>query len=170
MTAQLVTVILDRFDGGERAYVKGTATWTPSLEFPDAADQMLIGQGPVTAAFNAPGQPTVKVIANDTAGPQQGNGTPGWTWNVTYDKVPGNPPDASYYVLIANGTTQRLSALAQVPAAQPGAQFVPLPNTPPGSASEVLGLSSTTPAPLTRPPRSTPPSPRCPPSAASRSA
>jgi hypothetical protein len=53
VAATLVTVILDRYDGAQRMYTRGTATWTPSLEFPDAADEMLIGMAPVTATFRA---------------------------------------------------------------------------------------------------------------------
>jgi hypothetical protein len=83
VAATLVTVILDRYDGAQRMYTRGTATWTPSLEFPDAADEMLIGMAPVTATFRAGSLPEVIVIANDTAGPQ-GDTLPGWTWNVSY--------------------------------------------------------------------------------------
>lgn len=127
MTTTLVTVILDRYDGAQHPYVKGTATWTPSQEFPDVPDQMLIGMAPVTATFRAGSLPSVIVVANDTAGPQ-GESLPGWTWNVTYSGVPGNPADASYYVLSTNGLTQHLSSLAATPAAQPGQMYMPLPS------------------------------------------
>lgn len=145
MTATKVTLILDRYDGAARAVVRGTATFTPSLEFPDVPDQMLIGTAPVTVAFNAPGLPPVELLPNDLYGPQQGNGTPGWTWNVTYSGVPGNPADASYYVLSTNGGTQRLSDLATVPAAQPGQQYVPLPLGSAPSPGDTVTVVSTGP-------------------------
>lgn len=139
MTAVLVTVVLDRYDGAQRPYTKGTMTWVPSMEFPDVADQMLIGRGPVTGTWRAGSIPSVIVVANDTAGPQQEDGTPGWTWDTSCDsKTPGSPAAASYYVLSTNGTTQYLSSLASVPAAQPGQQYVPWPQTPPADG-QVFG-------------------------------
>lgn len=143
-TAQYVTVVLDRYDGSGRPIVGGAAWWTPSQELPDPADMMLVGEAPVPARFLG-SAPVVKLIANDSIGPQQEDGTPGWTWNLSYSGVPGNPPAASYYILSTNGTTQYLSSLASTPAAQPGALFVPLPNTPPSSTSQVLGVSQDSP-------------------------
>lgn len=126
-TAQYVTVVLDRYDGAGNPIVRGSASWSPSMDLPDPADMMLVGQAPVTAAFRAGSLPTVKLIANDSIGPQ-GESAPGWTWNLAYYGVPGNPAGASYYVLSANGATQYLSALATTPAAQPGQQYLPLPS------------------------------------------
>lgn len=126
LTVQYVTVILDRYDGSGSLVTQGRASWAPSQELPDPADQMLVGQQPVTADFDADGPPSVKLAANDTIGPQQENGNPGWTWDVTYLWVPGAPAAESYYILSANGDTQRLSQLAQTPAAEPGQQYVPL--------------------------------------------
>lgn len=133
MTAVLVTVILNLVDGAENPYVKGTAHWTPSQEFPDVEDQQQVGMARVSASFAAGRQAQVTVIANDTAGPQQEDGTPGWTWDVTYSRdTPGSPAADSYYVLSTNGDTQYLSSLASVPAAQPGQMYVPLPQNTPG--------------------------------------
>lgn len=140
MTAVLVKVILDRYDGGQNPYARGGGWAMPSTEFPDPGDQMLIGRAPVPFTFR-PGSapPFIEVIANDSAGPQQEDGTPGWSWVISYDReTPGSPQPASYYVLSANGTTQRLSQLATAPVAQPGQQYVPAPNVPPGSG-QVLG-------------------------------
>lgn len=129
-TAQYVTVILDRYDGAGNPVVQGTATWTPSQDLPDPADTMLVGMGPVTAVFRAGSLPTVKLIANDSIGPQQEDGTPGWTWNLSYTGVPGSPAAASYYVITANGSTQYLSELAPTPAAQPGGSTCPCRTRP----------------------------------------
>jgi hypothetical protein len=129
VTAEYVTLVLDRYDGSGNPIVKGTASWAPSAELPDPADMMLVGQAPVTASFRAGSLPTVKLISNDSIGPQQGNGTPGWAWNVTYDGVPGSPAAAGYYILSTNGTTQYLSALASAPVAQPGQQYFPVNGT-----------------------------------------
>ncbi len=138
MSAVYVTVVLDRYDGAGNPLVSGGGTFTPSQDFPDPADQMLVGQAPVPFSFRSGSLPSVKVIANDTAGPQ-GESSPGWTWNVAYSaSTPGGPVAASYYILSANGTTQYLSDLAAVPAAQPGQQYVPWPSTPP-EAGQVLG-------------------------------
>lgn len=122
-TAQYVTLVLDRYDGAGNPVTRGTASWAPSMELPDPADQMLVGQAPVTATFRAGSLPSVRLVSTDSIGPQPD----GWTWTVTYDGVPGSPPPASYYILAANGATQSLSALATVPAAQPGQISVPLP-------------------------------------------
>lgn len=146
MTATLVKVILDRFDGAQNQYVRGSGWFRPSLEFPDPADQMLIGQAPVPFAFRSGALPFVEVIANDTAGPQQDDATPGWSWVVEYDRdVPGCPQGGSYYVLSTNGSTQRLSELTTAPVAQPGAQYLPLPSGSAPSPGDVLTVTGTNP-------------------------
>lgn len=125
VTAVLVKVIIDRFDGAQQQYVRGSGRFRPSLEFPDVADQMLVGRAPVPFSFRSGSLPFVMVIANDTAGPQQDNGDPGWSWVVEYDReVPGCPQGGSYWVLSTNGTTQRLSTLATAPVVQPGSLAV----------------------------------------------
>lgn len=125
MAASYVTLVLDRYDGAGNPYVKGGGSLTPSLEFPDPADQMLVGQAPVPFSFRSGSFPQVRLIANDTAGPQ-GESLPGWTWNIAYNSdTPGGPAPASYYLLSTNGTPQYLSSLASVPAAQPGTTYYP---------------------------------------------
>lgn len=145
MTTQKVTVVLDIADIGGNLFSRGSVRIFPSVRLPDPADQVLLEQAPARASFGRTGPPGVDLYPNDLIGPQNGNGTPGWTYTVYYDGCPGNPAPWSFYLLSANGGTQRLSELAAVPAAQPGAQYVPLPNAPPSSASQVLGLASDSP-------------------------
>lgn len=129
MTATYVTLVLDRYDGQGHLYVRGGGTLRPSLEFPDAADQMLVGTAPVPFLFSPAGPPRVRLLPNDLYGPQQEGGSPGWTWNVAYDPdTPGSPAAASYYILSTSGSVQYLSDLASTPAAQPGQQYLPLPS------------------------------------------
>lgn len=145
MVAVLVTVTLDLFDGSQSQYMRGSTSWVPSQVFPDVADQQTIGQSPVVAYFSSGSLPQIKVIANDTAGPQ-GQSSPGWTWNVTYSPdTLGAPAAASYYVLSTNGLTQRLSSLVAVPAAQPGSLTVPGPLAAPTAVGQTLAVSQASP-------------------------
>jgi hypothetical protein len=100
----------------------GGVSIAPSARLPDPADQLIVGQAPVTAAFRAGGAPSVQLVGTDQVGPQPN----GWTYTVTYVNVPGNPAPWSFYLRYADGAVQNLSALAQVPAVQPGAQYLPL--------------------------------------------
>jgi hypothetical protein len=142
VAAAYVTVLLDRYDGAGNPLVRGRALWAPSLDFPSPELQQLIGRAPVSGAFRAGSLPVVSLLACDTAGPQKPDGTPGWTWNVWYEGVPGHPQPASYYIVTASGLTQRLSDLAQVPVAQPGQQYLPVPQgTPAAGQVPVVALS-----------------------------
>lgn len=93
-TVRYVALVLDRYDGSGSPYVTGTAALAPSVEMPDPADQMLVGQAPVTAVFRSGPLPSRMLAATDSIGPQSN----AWTWNVTYTGVPGNPSPASYSV------------------------------------------------------------------------
>jgi hypothetical protein len=151
MTAQLVTLIIDRTDGAENPYTQGSGVWIPSSEIPDPADHILIGQDPIPFMFSAGAFPSVQLVANDTAGPQQSSGAPGWSWIVKYgSNVPGNPPSASYYILSTNGLTQRLSQLVPIPLIQPGIEYVSAVNSKTGavvlSAADVGALANPSPA------------------------
>ena len=124
MTASYVTLILDVYDAAGNPVTQGTASLVPSMEIPDTADQMLIVQAPLTAAFRTGTVPQLRLVSTDSVGPQP----QGWTWTITFTGVPGSPASFSFFLSSAGGATQHLSALAQVPAAQPGQQYLPLPN------------------------------------------
>lgn len=125
MTASYVTLILDVVTAGGAPAGQGTLSIAPSMVLPSPADQMLVSDMPYTARFTGSSFPEVELVASDTIGPQQGNGTPGWTYSFTPDGLIGLT-EFSAYVLSAGGATQRLSALAAVPAAQPGSLYYPL--------------------------------------------
>jgi hypothetical protein len=118
MAASYVTLILDLYDAAGNQIVHGTAQVTPSAELPDPAEMMLIGQAPLTGAFRAGSLPQLRLVSTDSVGPQPN----AWTYTITFSGVPGSPASFSF----TDGATQYLSALAQVPAAQPGTQYVPL--------------------------------------------
>jgi len=124
MAVQYVTLTLDLLDGSGAPLTQGTATFTPSQEIVDPGNNQILA-GPVTSTFRAGSSPRVLLAATDTIGPQPN----GWNWTVTFDsRTPGSPASFSFYLPIANGSSQRLSALAQVPVAQPGQQYLPLPS------------------------------------------
>lgn len=128
MTAPVVTVILDRYDGSRGLITQGMASWSPSMELPDPADRMLVGQAPVTAGFGSDSPPSVQLVPNDAIGPQQGNGTPGWTWDVTYQWVPGAPATASYYVCAGPASFTATDAAPSVFTWTPTGALTTLPN------------------------------------------
>jgi hypothetical protein len=138
VTALKVTLVIDECDADLVQVTQGYVQVAPSARIPDPADGAIIGQAPVTAAFSAGGPPQVELAGTDQVGPQPD----GWTYEITYYHVPGIPLgwSWSFYLPYAGGATQRLSDLAQVPAAQPGQQYVPLPPAPasPPSAGDVL--------------------------------
>ena len=144
MSVSYGTLILDEADSGGNLIVRGTVTIALSQRVPDAGDDLIFGQAPVTGVFGAGGPPSARLPFNDTFGPQ-GDDAPGTTYTITYNGVPGSPASWSFYLLSTNGGTQRLSAIASTPAAQPGQMYVPLPDTPPADDTYVLGLSSASP-------------------------
>jgi hypothetical protein len=145
VTTERITLVLDEGGADGNLIVRGSAVIVPSLRFPDPADQMIIGQAPVRAVFGASGSPQVKLYPNDLIGPQQEDGNPGWAYTVTYDSsVPGAPAPWSFWLLSTGGSPQYLSDLASVPPAQPGQQYVPLPqNTP--AVGDVPAIASLSP-------------------------
>lgn len=130
MTTPKVTLIADEGDATLAQLAQGKIVIAPSQRFPDPADALIVGMAPRTLAFHAGAVPQLDLVPCDLVGPQQGNGLPGWTYSATYFRVPGYPDGYqwSFYLLSTNGSPQRLSSLAQVPAAQPGQQYLPLPS------------------------------------------
>lgn len=125
---QKVTLVLDSADAEGNLFTRGSVRIFPGARIPDAADQVLLEAAPARVSFpKTGGPPSVDLFPNDLIGPQQDDGTPGWTYTVYYDGCPGNPDSWSFYLLSTDGAEQRLSSLASVPAAQPGAQYLPLP-------------------------------------------
>ena len=125
MTVSYGELILDEADSGGNLIVRGSVTIALSQRVPDAGDDLIFGQAPVTGVFRAGGPPSVRLPFNDTFGPQ-GDDAPGTTYTITYNGVPGSPASWSFYLLSTGGATQRLSALAPVPASQPGQLYYPL--------------------------------------------
>ena len=144
MSVSYGELILDEADSGGNLIIRGTVTIALSQRVPDAGDDLIFGQAPVTGVFRAGGPPSVRLPFNDTFGPQ-GDDAPGTTYTITYNGVPGSPAQWSFYFISTNGDEQRLSAIASTPAAQPGQMYVPLPDTPPADDTQVLGLSSASP-------------------------
>lgn len=133
MSTAKVTLVANEGDATLAQLVQGKIVIAPSQRFPDPADELIVGMAPRLMVFRAGSVPQLDLVPNDLVGPQQEDGTPGWTYSATYFGVPGYADGYSwsFYLLSTNGATQYLSALASVPAAQPGQQYVPWPQTPP---------------------------------------
>lgn len=144
MTAQKVTLVLDECDATLAQVTQGHVAIAPSARLPDPADEAIIGQAPVTVPFSPGSVPQVELVGTDQAGPQPD----GWTYTITYYQVPGVPFGFSwsFYLRFADGATRHLSDLAQVPAAVPGQQYVPLPGNVPadGNVPVVTSVSPLT--------------------------
>jgi hypothetical protein len=146
MTAiEKVTLILDSasIQGGQFRY--GRIKLRPSMRIPDTTDHQLLEKVEVSASFNRTSVPQVDIYPNDLIGPQQDNGFPGWAYTVFYDQCPGNPQPWTFYVLSTDGigpdNPQRLSDLAEAPVAQPGLQYLPLPNGGNPTAGKILAAT-----------------------------
>lgn len=124
MTVRLVALVLDRYDGSGNAYVAGSASLSPSMEMPDPADRMLVGQAPVPAVFRAGSLPAPELVPTDAIGPQPN----GWTWNVTYSGVPGSPAAASYYLPAGPAAFTATDASPCVVTWTPTASLTVMPN------------------------------------------
>lgn len=120
MATQKVTLTVDSADASGALFTRGAVRILPSFtRLGDTADQVLIEQAPARVVFPAAGgPPSVDLFPNDLIGPQNAGG-PGWSWTVYYDGCPGNPRPWSFYLLSTGGAAQRLSGLAEVPAALP---------------------------------------------------
>lgn len=121
MTApQWVTLVLDRTDATGRVITHGAAAISPSGELP-VPEQMLIGMSPVVAEFGRrPSPPAVTLASTDSVTPVNG-----WTYNISFPGVTGDPQPFSFALPYANGATQYLSQLARTPAMAPGEPYVP---------------------------------------------
>ena len=120
MTTQKVAVTCDSGTADGVLFAHCALRFVPSFtRLGDPADQVLIEQAPAHAVFDDSGTPpVVDLLPCDLIGPQDDDG-PGWTYTVFYDGCPGNPPSWSFYLLSTNSAAQRLSSLAEVPAAAP---------------------------------------------------
>lgn len=128
MTIQKTTLIVDEADASGNPLAIGNAFIAPSARIPDPVDGLIIGEPPLVAAFHPGVFPSLPLYPCDLVGPQQGNGLPGWSYNIWYTgNTPGTPGPWSFYLLSTNGTPQRLSRIAPTPVAVPGALYLPFP-------------------------------------------
>src|ERR1700761_2517473 len=119
MTIQKVTLIANCTDIQGNPFTYGYLRFNPSMRLPNTDDNLLLEQAEAFARFGLDGPPAVELYPCDLLGPQQDNGTPGWTYTADYEGCPGNPKEWSFYLLSSNGNTQYLSDIAETPAAQP---------------------------------------------------
>jgi hypothetical protein len=117
---QKVALTCDSATPDGMVFTHGLLQFVPSFtRLGDPSDQVLIEQAAARAVFDDSGTPPViDLFPCDLIGPQDGD-NPGWTYSVIYEGCPGNPPPWSFYLLSTGGDAQRLSSLAEVPAAAP---------------------------------------------------
>ena len=104
-----ITLTVDCATPDGKPFQKGSVRFLPSARIADPGDDVLVEQAAPRVRFGMrewPESPTVDLYACDLIGPA------GWTYTVYYDKCPGNPAPWSFSLLSANGTKQRLSAVA----------------------------------------------------------
>lgn len=131
MALNFVTLTLDIEDGQGNLPGRGcTAVFTPSAVLTDAG-VVIVGQAPVTAVFTGITQPSVKLLATDSAGLQPS----GWTWGVTFTG-PGMPAPFAFFLPFASGASQVLSSLIPVQSGTSFQAYMPLPSGTP-SAGQV---------------------------------
>ena len=115
MGTQKITFTVDCATPDGRPFRRGAVRILPSARIPDTVDQVLIEQTPVRVTFDGIKSPTVDLYPTDLIGPQP----QGWWYQVFYDSCPGNPAPWDFFLLSANGPTQRLSQYAPVAGTQP---------------------------------------------------
>lgn len=121
MTLQYVTLVLDAYDAQGNIVTKGSAAFVQSVQLTDPGVEW-IPPAPIPAVFRAGAVPSVKLLSTDSTDALPN----GWTWAVTFSGVPGDPAGFSFFLPHSGGATQYLSALADVPAVTPMAQYLPL--------------------------------------------
>lgn len=132
LTTQKVTLTVDCATPDGKFFVRGSVLIIPSFtRLGDPVDLVLIEQAGARAVFDGdPGKaPVVDLFPCDLIGPQTGDG-PGWSYTVYYDGAPGAPQPWSFCLLSTGGTDQRLSSLAQMPAAATVAVYLAVQGTP----------------------------------------
>lgn len=122
MPLNYVTLVLDLYDGQGNPEVRGQAALVPGAVLTDPGAGITT-QDPVTAVFGAAGFPQVRLLATDNGGPQPA----GWTWGISFSGQRAPLASFSFFLPYSGGATQYLSALVQVPAVAPSAQYLPLP-------------------------------------------
>lgn len=98
--------------------------FVPSTWLADTADALLIPPVPQRVTLLEGGAFSLPLLATDNvvAAP---SGT--WTWSVVFSGIAGvGAYGFSFFLPYADGSTQDISAIAQVPAVTPMAQYLPL--------------------------------------------
>lgn len=127
MTTQKVTLIVDSADIEGNLFTYGQVRISTGVRLPDPGDQLLIEMAPAGVIFDGNGPPQIDLYPSDLIGPQQDNGSPGWTYRIDYENCPGYNKSWAFYILSTGGATQRLSALAVMPAMNLSQQYLPKP-------------------------------------------
>lgn len=105
MALNYVNLTLDLFDGQGNELKTGNVIFTPSVQLTDTVEHELITRAQLQVSLVG-GSPVVKLLATDN-----GNLNPsGWSWDVTFQNVPGNPPEFSFHLVFASGANQFLSS------------------------------------------------------------
>jgi hypothetical protein len=135
VTLNYVILTLDRYDGLGNFISQGQASFAPSAQLTDAADQQIVDQVPLPVNFTPGASPTVRLLATDNAGPQPA----GWVWIITFSGFPNgaNPPQTMIPLLFSNGGSQHLSAINPVSSGTTFQAYMPLP-TGTSSAGEII--------------------------------
>jgi len=141
-----VTLILDSTDFEDKQFSYGQIRLLPSMRIPSPPDQALFEQVEAVAHFSKNQVPQLDIYPNDLIGPQQEDGSPGWSYKIYYDGCPVNPTPWSFYLLSTDGFSQRLSSLAETPVEQPGQRYSPLASGTPnqGDVQIATGVGQNT--------------------------
>ena len=86
MSAGVVGVLLDLYDGTGTPVSQGVAQLTPTAQLTDNTAGMLVTESPVRVDFRG-GLPVVDLIPNDAPGLVPG----GSSWRISFSEVPGSP-------------------------------------------------------------------------------
>ena len=86
MSAAVVGLLLDLYDGTGTPISQGVAQLTPTVQLTDSTAGMLITESPVHVEFGG-GLPVVNVIPNDAPGLAPA----GSAWHISFTDLPGSP-------------------------------------------------------------------------------
>jgi trimeric autotransporter adhesin len=131
MAVELVTLVLDLYDGAQDLVTMGRAVLQPSVPAVDTVNHQAV-VSPVTAYFSVanstvPLQFALRACDDPDLSPA------GWQWTISFPGVPGNPGGFSFFLYAANGSTQYYSAMVPVQAVAPMYAYLPLPSGTPSS-------------------------------------
>jgi hypothetical protein len=131
MSLNYVALTFNLVDGQGNPIKTGTATLVPSSILIDTVDNAFVSPAPITVYLASNRKVTLLATDNVNLNPSS------WLWNVTFDRVPGNPQIENFALLFANGATQNWSDIIPAGPGTSESSWVVGPQGTPGTPGAI---------------------------------